>query len=143
MNYNDLIQPAIDIATKAHEGQFRFDNEIPYIEHPKAVAAMFDSIPDPISRYYRQSVAWLHDTIEDSSVTADDLRKAGIHWIIIEAVVAMTKLPGEDYDAYLIRVKANDLAREVKIRDILHNLGDSPTKNMVKKYAKALLFLLS
>jgi (p)ppGpp synthase/HD superfamily hydrolase len=142
MNTEFLLQLAIDIATKAHAGQFRFDGITPYIDHPKTVAAMFNDYSNVTTAYYLKTVAWLHDVLEDTKVTADDLLQAGIHWTAVEAVVALTKLPGEDYDAYLIRVKANFLARQVKIKDILHNLSDNPTKNQVKKYAKALQFLL-
>ena len=70
-----------------------------------------------------KEIAWLHDILEDTKTKAEDLLKAGISPWVVVAVVALTKLPGEDYTAYLRRVKENPAAREVKIRDILHNLG--------------------
>jgi len=128
---------AISLATKAHEGQTRFDGT-PYIRHPEAVADSF-----PVGSDGLKTVAWLHDTLEDTSLTAQALLDAGIDSWYVNAVVALTKTPGEDYDDYLKRVKANEMAKKVKIYDILHNLSDSPSRNMVKKYAKALKFLLS
>jgi hypothetical protein len=62
---------------------------------------------------------------------------------VITAVVSMTKIEGESYEDYLIRVKPNVLATAVKIKDMLVNLSDEPSKNQVKKYAKGLTFLLT
>ena len=133
LNYYNILE----IAAKAHEGQFRNDRKTPYITHPVAVANLF-----PEWEVGARAVALLHDTLEDTSLTAQALLGQGVSPIVVEAVVAMTKRENEAYDDYLIRVKANWLARKVKIADILSNLSDSPSKNQVKKYAKALKFLL-
>ena len=135
---HEKLQLAIMIATKAHDGQFRFDGVTPYIRHPEAVAAMF-----PEEKAGLREIAWLHDVLEDTKVTAQDLLRQGISTWVVVAVVALTKIKREDYMEYLARVKENPAAREVKIRDLIHNLGDNPTKNMVKKYAMALQFLLT
>lgn len=128
---------AEDIARKAHEGQKRFDGS-PYIEHPKAVAAMMGENPS----YYDVQVAWLHDVLEDTKVTENDLRLAGVDDIVIKAVVALTKKGGEPYENHLKRVKENCYATRVKIGGMLHNLSDAPTKNQVKRYANGLMYLL-
>jgi (p)ppGpp synthase/HD superfamily hydrolase len=85
------------------------------------------------------AVALLHDTLEDApSFTADRLMKLGIPENIIEAVQAITKQDGEDYDLYLERVKANPIAAKVKIADMLSNLADAPSEKQKAKYAKGL-----
>ncbi len=133
------LAPIIAIAEEAHAGQFRNDGVTPYITHVRGVAESF--APEHIGL---RAVAWLHDTIEDSGgrFTAETLLEAGISPWVVQAVVALTKQEGVDYDTYLINVKANHMACKVKIADILYNLSDSPSRNQVKKYAKALKFLL-
>lgn len=130
------------IAKKAHEGQVDKAG-VDYIKHPLAVAAKVDAI-------HEKCVALLHDVIEDTDVTAQDLIEAGLPESVVEAVVAITKVEGESYDDYLSRVKANDLARVVKIADLRHNsdLSRLPEvtekdKARVEKYAKALAMLES
>lgn len=127
---------AEEIARKAHEGQKRYDGS-PYINHPKAVAKMV-SVLGPVY----EEVAWLHDVLEDSPTSKEDLLEAGISQVVADAVQYLTKREDEFYEDYLRRVKSNPIANDVKIVDILHNLSDTPTKNQVKKYAKALTYLL-
>jgi guanosine-3',5'-bis(diphosphate) 3'-pyrophosphohydrolase len=135
---NPKLVLAIKIATEAHVGQTRFDKVTPYITHPLRVADMFST-----ELVGLKEIAVLHDVLEDTDVTAQDLLKQGVSPWVVTAVVALTKLPGEDYMVYLARVKSNMQATQVKVRDILDNLSDSPTPNMVKKYASALKFLLT
>jgi hypothetical protein len=87
-------------------------------------------------------VAWLHDVLEDTSLTAQDLLAAGVAPWVVWAVQALTRGQDELYEEYLYRVKSNHMARAVKIQDILHNLSESPGKNQVRKYAFALKYLL-
>lgn len=132
------LKPIIAIAEEAHAGQFRFDGVTPYITHIRGVAESFRE--DEIGT---RAVAWLHDVIEDNKkFTAEVLLARGVAPWVVETVVALTKVEGEDYFVYLARVKANPFARRVKIADILYNLNDSPSRNQVKKYAKALKYLL-
>ena len=81
-----MIEKAREFATKAHEGQTRWDKTTPYITHPEAVANAVDDEAKP--------VAWLHDVLEDCPVTAEDLWKAGFPSVIIDAVLAMTEREG-------------------------------------------------
>jgi (p)ppGpp synthase/HD superfamily hydrolase len=133
------LEEIIEISRQAHLGQYRFDGVTPYFTHVEGVANSFSGggITGTL-----QMVAYLHDVLEDTSLTAQALLGLGIHPSVVEAVVAITKVKDEDYFVYLARVKANDWAKRVKIADILYNLGDSPSRNQVKKYAKALKFLL-
>lgn len=66
-------------------------------------------------------VGVLHDVVEDTMVTLEDLRILGASEEIVTAIEAITKKEGEDYDAYLSRVRANPLARRVKLMDATHN----------------------
>ncbi len=124
------------IATAAHAGQFRRDGATPYVNHPEAV------VERVIGDAEAESVAWLHDTIEDTVETANSLREQGVAESVIEAVATMTHRKGESYQNYLERVARNPLARKVKIADMLANLADSPSERQIRKYAKGLLFLL-
>lgn len=132
----DLVELARTIAKKAHEGQFRRDGVTPYIEHPAAVASRAPKSPES------QAAAWLHDVLEDTNLSAADLRAQGIPARVVDAVEALTKQEGLSYEENLKRVAANELAKGVKIADMLSNLADSPTKNQIRKYAGGLLKLL-
>lgn len=127
---------ASSIARKAHEGQFRRDGLTPYITHPEAVAKSLEGEhPDVIA------TAWLHDVLEDTDTTMQDLLLSGLSGGVIEAVASLTKKRGDTYEAYLWRVRMNEIARKVKLADILHNLSDAPTAKQVEKYGKALQYL--
>jgi (p)ppGpp synthase/HD superfamily hydrolase len=123
------------LATIAHDGQFRRDGVTPYIVHPEAVAAKFKDET-------KRAVAFLHDVIEDTDITAGDLHQAGFSKQIVDAVVALTKVEGETYAEFILRAKQNDIAREVKIADIFANLNDAPSDYQIRKYSKALLVLV-
>ena len=142
MNVN-LKDLALKVATEAHAGQFD-KSGVPYIEHPKTVAAIFEN--DEI----RYIVALLHDVVEDTNITLDDLRKMGFPEEVIEAVDILTKRKGEDYfQVYLKRVKQNSTTRDVKISDVYHNSMLSRLKTITgqdrrrhEKYVKAFAYLM-
>lgn len=136
---NDTITIATMIAAYAHEGQFRKDKTTPYIEH---IMAVVNRLADEGADDDILAVALLHDTLEDApSFSSRRLRYLGVPNNIIEAVEAITKQEGEDYDLYLERVKANPLAAKVKIADMLCNLADTPSEKQKAKYAKGLAAL--
>ena len=114
MNYNELYDKALLIAKRAHAGQKDKAGQ-DYITHPIRVAERCD---DPLAKI----VALLHDTIEDSNVTADYLRKEGFREEIVEAVLAVTRREGEDYDDYVRRAAQNELSRMVKRADLEDNM---------------------
>ena len=121
----------------AHLGQYRRDGITPYVSHPEAVASR---LSDLLPEY--QATAWLHDVLEDTKATELEMRDAGIPDSVIAEVRRLTHLPGEDYAEYLKRVKESDVARQVKIADMLHNLSANPTDRQISKYSRGLLFLL-
>ena len=114
MNYNELYDKALLIAKRAHAGQKDKAGQ-DYITHPIRVAERCD---DPRAKI----VALLHDTIEDSDVTANYLRKEGFREEIVEAVLAVTRREGEDYDDYVRRAAQNELSRMVKRADLEDNM---------------------
>lgn len=129
-------QIAERIARKAHQGQTRRNGTTPYISHPQAVAARVTNEGDETI-----AAAWLHDTLEDCGLTTDGLRAQGISERVASAVLVLTHMPDESYENYLRGVKADAIARKVKIADILHNLSDAPNSKQIRKYAGALLAL--
>ncbi|MGG0753865.1 HD domain-containing protein [Brevibacillus laterosporus] len=110
----NMAVEAVLLATKAHANQQDKGGQ-PYILHPLRVMMY---MPSDEAR----AVAVLHDVLEDTDVTADDLREAGFPKEVVEAVMILTKNSKEDYDSYIKRVKQNQLARAVKIADIKDNL---------------------
>jgi len=112
--YESLLQRAIAIAAKAHEGQVDKAGN-PYLDHPLFVMKNVNSLEQKI-------VAVLHDAVEDSELTLDQLRSEGFPEILVSAIEAITKIEGEAYATYLERVIANPIALPVKIADVTHNL---------------------
>ena len=133
----NCIALAEQIARKAHDKQFRRDGVTPYITHPEAVAKKLHNEDDNTI-----AAAWLHDVLEDTSETPDSLRDAGIPEEVITAVQKLTSKNGEPYEDYLEVLKANTIARKVKVADMLHNLSDEPTTKQILKYANGLVKLL-
>jgi hypothetical protein len=68
-----------------------------------------------------QIVAVLHDVIEDTPVTADELLRAGFGEQVVAAVLCVTHRKGESYADYVVRCKADDIARRVKLADLADN----------------------
>ena len=113
-HFEQLLQLAEEIATKAHEGQTDKAG-VAYIYHPRTVSAYCTSIHGKI-------VGWLHDVIEDTNVTIEDLQRQGFDDFLLEALDLVTK-PKVGYDeaVYYERIKKNALAKEVKLADLKHN----------------------
>jgi GTP diphosphokinase / guanosine-3',5'-bis(diphosphate) 3'-diphosphatase len=106
---------AIALAEHAHQGQVDKAGK-PYIEHPLRVMQEMDSDMARI-------VAVLHDAVEDSALTLEQLLEAGFDPEIVTAIDAITKRPGEAYEMYLERVMANPIALQVKIADMSDNMN--------------------
>jgi (p)ppGpp synthase/HD superfamily hydrolase len=160
-NYDSSLKHAFYIAKKAHQGQKDKANKA-YINHPTMVSDLIDRFsPSHVLRHALKDkdqsfillakvVGYLHDVIEDSEITYDDLlSKYNIPKVCCDAVKTLSKTKGIDYNDYLIKVKENDLSRIVKIADITHNSDlsriSSPSKEdyeRVKKYKKAINMLL-
>ena len=135
-----MVDLALSIARQAHEEQLDKAG-VDYIEHPIYVASQVDSEEE-------KAVALLHDVIEDSSVTAEELLNAGLPETVVTAVQILSKKKGQDYQTYLKTVKSNPLARAVKLADLKHNsdlsrletITDKDLKRL-EKYKKAINYL--
>lgn len=121
----ELLALAKRIALTAHEGQVDKAGA-PYWHHPAFVA---DHVTSPEAKV----VAWLHDVVEDTEWSLDDLRTEGIWPEVVEGVDAISKRAGEAYESYLDRVKANSLALAVKRADLQHNMDLSRIANPTEK----------
>ncbi|GIW40957.1 MAG: hypothetical protein KatS3mg076_1534 [Candidatus Binatia bacterium] len=98
-----------------HRGQKDKAGE-PYILH---VLRVMTAMSDDTSRM----AAVLHDVVEDSHYTLEDLRAAGFPEEVLDAVDALTRRPGESYEAFVRRAAAHPVARRVKLADLEDNLN--------------------
>ena len=122
---NNLLKCAMQIAENAHANQIDKAGQ-PYINHPIAVANKLNGEIEKI-------VALLHDVVEDSATTLEDIRKAGFDEYVVKALDCITKRKGEAYDDYLLRVKNNDIAKMVKLADLSHNMDMSRLPSLTDK----------
>ena len=113
------------IARIAHKGQSDKSGK-PYIQHPLTVAKGVETEDE-------KCVALLHDVLEDSNFTAEDLRSANIPEQVIVAVEILTHKDGVSYDDYITEIKKNDLARKVKMSDLKHNMDLSRLEAVTEK----------
>ena len=120
-----MLDRAIEIAKIAHEGQVDKGGH-PYIDHPFRVMNNVETVEEKI-------VAVLHDAVEDSDLTIEDLKAAGFNEVIVEAIAAITKQEGEKRKDYLKRVMNNSLALKVKIADMSDNADISRIPNPTDK----------
>ena len=95
--------------------------EVCKIDHIRTVGRIIH-VDEAIAVDETVAVAYLHDTLEDTLITADDLRTAGISEDVIKAVIAITKTEDTNYFQYIKDVKENSLSRVVKIADLKHNM---------------------
>ena len=131
-----MIDTALSLAIEAHKGQ-RDKSGKAYILHPLRIMAKMTTEEE-------QSVAILHDVLEDSDFQLSDLLSAGIPVDVCRAVELLTRIDGQDYERYIDDIAQNTLARRVKIADIedninvlrLRDLGDRDIERL-KKYHKS------
>ena len=116
MLYTELTKKAMKISFEAHKEQVD-KNGLPYIYHPIHLAEQMES-EDEIC------VALLHDVVEDTEVTLEDLRKE-FPSEVVEAVALLTHDKTVNYFEYVKEIKKNPIARNVKIADLEHNSDES------------------
>lgn len=140
MNWNDLYDRALHIAIRAHKGQ-KDKSGREYVIHPIRVA---EQCKNPKAKI----VALLHDTIEDTDVTANHLREQGFPEEIIDGVLSVTKREGETYDDFVKRAAENPIGKEVKKADLEDNMDIRRLKEItetdverLRKYLRAWLYL--
>jgi len=132
-----MYQKALKIAYKAHNKQLRRDSNIPYIIHPIRVSQVFNDD-------FRKTIAILHDVIEDTDITFDDLRK-NFSDKIINVIDCLSRRENEQYFDYIKRLSKNEIAIEIKIADMIDNLSDTLSIqpiSMINRYNKTLKMLI-
>ena len=113
MTGEEKVAAARLIAKLAHRGQTdKAGND--YFAHPEAVAALLDTPEEKV-------VGYLHDTVEDTEVTLEEIREI-FGERIADAVALMTHADGVPYMDYVKEVGKNPLARKVKLADLTHNM---------------------
>lgn len=108
------LEEAILIAVEAHRGQ-KDRAGAPYVLHPLRMMLRVRTDAERMA-------AVLHDVVEDTAWTLDDLRARGFPAEVIEAIDRLTRRPGEPYDAVVERAAAHPVARRVKLADLEDNL---------------------
>lgn len=138
-----LLARADAIAAAAHAGQLDKAGQ-PYIDHPRAVAELVrEHGPNAVM------AALLHDTVEDTDVTLDQLRAEGFPAEVVDAVDAVTRREGETYMDFIRRARRHPLGRVVKTADNLHNssrlgnLHGEEREFLTRRYERARAVLLA
>ena len=136
-----LIEKSLKIALKAHTGQVDKANQ-PYILHPIRVM-------NEMNNEIEMSAAILHDVVEDSSLSFEQLQEKGISKEVVEILRHLTKSRKESYDEFIERVMKNKVAVKVKIEDIKDNMDINRLPNVsevdlnrLQKYHRALKRLM-
>ena len=131
-----MLNKAIEIATRAYTGQVDKAGA-PYILHPLKVMLSRENELERIC-------AVLHDVVEDSDISFEDLRKEGFSEEIIIVLDCLTKRKGESYDEFIARILGNETACHVKLADLCDNMNlsriENPTEKdeaRIKKYIEA------
>lgn len=142
MIYTPLTHKAMRIAYQAHHGQTDH-GDIPYIFHPYHLA-------EQMNDEYSTCAALLHDVVEDTNVTLEDLAKE-FPVAVIDAVRLLTHDPNVDYLTYVASIRDNSIAKAVKLADLKHNMDITRLENpmihaekirrLQEKYSKALEIL--
>ena len=122
-----LLNEMLFLATKAHKDQYD-KNNFPYILHPISVMKLLNTYDIEL-----MCIALGHDLLEDTYVTSDILRQIGMTQRIVDGIIALTKIDGEDYNEYKKRVTSNSDAIKVKIVDLTHNTDISRLKEITVK----------
>ena len=140
MIYTEMTKKAIRLMFDLHKEQTD-KSGLPYVFHPWHVA---ESMDDEITA----TVALLHDAVEDTDLTLEDVRKAGFPEEVVTALGCMTHDDSVDYMDYVRALAPNAVARKVKLADLRHNADitrlDAPTEKDLarrEKYLKAIELL--
>lgn len=142
MIYTELTKKAMKIAFEAHKEQ-KDKSGLPYIYHPIHLAEQMEDEATTC-------VALLHDVVEDTDITFDDLINEGFTDEIIEALKLMTHDDSVPYMDYVENLKHNPIARKVKLADLKHNsdptrldIIDEKAQKRNEKYQNAIRLLMN
>jgi len=137
MIYTSLTKKALKLCFEAHKEQVD-KTGLPYVFHPFHLAEEMD---DEVSTV----CALLHDVVEDTDYTLDDLSAMGFPPEVIEVLTLLTHVDDVPYMDYVREIAGNETAKKVKIADLRHNsdvsrldIVDEWTEKRNKKYSEAL-----
>lgn len=140
MIYTDLTRQAMRIAFEAHKDQVD-KSGVPYIYHPVHLAEQMEG-EDAVC------VALLHDVVEDTSISIEELAEHGFSSPILEALMLMTHDPSIPYMDYIAAIKKHPIACAVKLADLRHNSDlsrlvtiDEDAEHRYGKYLAAIAYL--
>lgn len=140
MIYTENTNKALKFMFEKHKEQCD-KSGVPYVFHPFMVANSMDDEDSTI-------VALLHDVLEDTDTSVEEIRNFGFSENVIEALMYLTHDKNVDYMDYIRNILNNDIAVKVKISDIIHNSDRSRLNNLTEKdtlryekYKKALAIL--
>lgn len=124
-NTSTLLEKALQIAVKAYSGQIDKAGSA-YIFHPIRVSNRCSTDDERI-------VALLHDTIEDTEVTAEYLLMEGFPRNIVDAILSVTRNEDESYDDFIKRSRLNPIGRQVKLHDLEDNMDITRLNELTEK----------
>ena len=140
MIYTDATKKAMKLCFQAHKDQTD-KSGIPYVFHPIHLAEQMKDEDTTV-------VALLHDVVEDTTYTLEDLAAMGFHDRVITAIRLMTHDENIPYMEYVAKIKDNPIAKAVKLADLAHNSDttrldtvDAKAAARVEKYTKAIRLL--
>lgn len=140
MIYTPLTKKAIKLCFAAHKDQVD-KSDLPYVFHPFHLAEQMKTEDTAV-------VALLHDVVEDTDYTLDDLRGMDYPPQVIEALELLTHDKTVPYLEYVAAIKENPIARAVKLADLRHNSDmsrldyvDEKVERRIQKYAEAIKLL--
>ena len=121
------VAAAESIARSAHDGAMNQHDGEPYIRHVERVAAHLAAAG---ASEKIQMVGWLHDVVEDTHLTLDDLLTLGFPPDVVDAVDCITHRRGESREDYYQRVGSNRMALAAKMADIRDNTDPTRKENL-------------
>ena len=140
MIYTDLTKKALKLCFEAHKDQ-KDKSGMPYVFHPFHLA-------EQMRTEETVTVALLHDVVEDTDYTLQDLADMGFPPAVTEALALLTHDKSVPYMDYVATIKANPIAREVKLADLAHNSDlsrldkvDEKALRRAEKYRRAIELL--
>ena len=140
MIYTDLTKKALVLSFEAHKEQ-KDKSGMPYVFHPFHLAEQMKTEETAV-------VALLHDVVEDTEYTLEDIRSMGFPERVVEALSLLTHDDAVPYMEYVEKIKNDQIAKAVKLADLRHNsdltrldIVDEKALARVEKYAKAIRIL--
>ena len=140
MIYTDMTKKALSLCFEAHKNQTD-KSGLPYVFHPFHLAEQMKTEETVI-------VALLHDVVEDTEYTINDLSEMGFDKSVVDAISLLTHDDDTEYMEYVLRIKQNSIAKAVKLADLKHNsditrldVVDEKALQRREKYLKAIALL--